>query len=174
MDHDALMAIVPMKPFAEAKQRLAGTLEPTARAALSVEMFEHTLHVLQAAKGIERVAVVSRDEKVLQRARRHHAWAIWETNQGLNEALEQGTRVAMANGVRAVLIVPADLPRLTTGDIEEIVRRGKEGPCVVIAPARRDQGTNALLVNPAGLIRYAFGDKSFVEHQHRAEQAGAL
>ncbi len=167
------MAIVPMKPFAEAKQRLAEAMEPAARAELSREMFEHTLHVLTHARGIGRIAVVSRDAQVLRIARRRHAWAMWETQKGLNEALEQATRVARANGAQAVLIVPADLPRLTAGDIERMIALGEKRPSVVIAPDRRDEGTNALLVNPAGLIQYAFGEKSFLAHQSRAEQVGA-
>jgi 2-phospho-L-lactate/phosphoenolpyruvate guanylyltransferase len=167
------MALVPMKPFAESKGRLAEALTPEARGDLARGLFERTLRVLKRARGITRVAVISRDAEVLKRARQHHAWAMWERRPGLNEALEQATRVARANGMRAVLIVPADLPKLTTKDAERIIELGAAGPCVVIAPAERDEGTNALLVNPAGLIQYAFGAKSFVEHQRRAKQAGA-
>lgn len=167
------MAIVPMKPFAEAKRRLADVLEGTARAELSRELLERTLAVLTRAQGVTRLAVVSRDEQVLRIARHFGAWAMYETGYGLNEALEQATRVAKANGVQAVLIVPADLPGLTERDVQEIIELAKYPPSVVIAPAWRDQGTNALLVNPAGLITYAFGELSFLEHQRSAEQAGA-
>jgi len=91
----------------------------------------------------------------------------------LNQALEQAARVAMANGARAVLIVPVDLPELLARDVEKMIALGEESPCVVIAPARRDGGTNALLLNPAGLIHFAFGENSFTEHEQRAEQVGA-
>jgi 2-phospho-L-lactate guanylyltransferase len=167
------MAIVPMKPLAEAKQRLASELEPMARSELSRRLFERTLRILKRVRGITRIAVVSRDEKVLRLARRWRAWAMWETRPGLNEALAQATRVAVANGVHAILIVPADLPKLTTADIEHIVELGARPPCVIVAPDRRDEGTNALLVNPAGLIEYAFGAQSAAAHRRRAEQAGA-
>jgi 2-phospho-L-lactate guanylyltransferase len=167
------MAIVPMKPFAEAKRRLAEVLDGTARAELSRGLLMRTLGVLTRARGITRVAVVSRDEQVLRIARSCGAWGMYETGHGLNEALEQATRVAKANGVQSVLIVPADLPTLEVRDIEKIIEFGMNPPAVVIAPARRDQGTNALLVNPSGLINYAFGEMSFVEHQRYAERAGA-
>ncbi len=168
-----LMAIVPVKALAEAKQRLAEVLEPEARMELSRQMLDHTLWVLEHARGVDRVAVVSRDEQVLGLARKHHAWAMWETDKGLNQALEQATRVARANGVAAVLVVPADLPKLATGDIERIIELGAAPRSLVIAPAERDAGTNALLVNPVGLIEYAFGENSFAEHRRRAERAGA-
>ncbi len=169
----ALITIVPIKPFAEAKARLQGVLHDAERSALSRSLFVRTLKVLTRARGITRVAVVSRDRDVLKLARAAGAWAIWERQQGLNEALEQGTRVALANGAQAVLIVPADLPWLQARDVEQMIELGKNAPCVVLAPAQRDEGTNAALVNPAGLIRYAFGEKSFAEHIRRAEQAGA-
>ena len=46
-------------------------------------------------------------------------------------------------------------------------------PVVVVAPDRHRQGTNALLVSPAGLIEYDFGAGSFERHCARARQAGA-
>lgn len=49
----------------------------------------------------------------------------------------------------------------------------QEPPVVVIAPDHRYEGTNALLINPAGLIEYDFGPNSFERHKKRAEDAGA-
>lgn len=167
------MAIVPMKPFAEAKRRLADVLEGTAREELSRELLVRTIQVLKRSGSVKRVAVVSRDRQVLRLARKLGAWAMLEVKPGLNEALEQATRVARANGVQAALIVPADLPGLDESDVESIAALGRTPPAVVIAPARRDQGTNALLVNPLGLITYAFGESSFLEHQRNAARAGA-
>jgi 2-phospho-L-lactate guanylyltransferase (CobY/MobA/RfbA family) len=44
---------------------------------------------------------------------------------------------------------------------------------VVIAPDRRENGTNGLLVNPAGLIEYGYGPGSNRRHAERAAEAGA-
>ena len=44
---------------------------------------------------------------------------------------------------------------------------------VVIAPDRREEGTNALLISPSGLIEYEFGPGSFAHHCERAIRAGA-
>ena len=46
-------------------------------------------------------------------------------------------------------------------------------PVVAIAPDRHNEGTNALLVCPPGLIRYAYGIGSFARHCELARQAGA-
>jgi 2-phospho-L-lactate guanylyltransferase len=71
------------------------------------------------------------------------------------------------------LIVPADLPLITPEDIRAMLDLAKNPPVVVIAPDRRQTGTNALLVFPAGLIEYDFGPDSFERHCDRARKAGA-
>ncbi len=46
-------------------------------------------------------------------------------------------------------------------------------PVVVVAPDRHHRGTNALMVSPAGLIEYQYGDNSFENHCKLAREAGA-
>jgi 2-phospho-L-lactate guanylyltransferase (CobY/MobA/RfbA family) len=48
-----------------------------------------------------------------------------------------------------------------------------ELPVVVAAPDRCYDGTNALLVCPAGLIEYEYGPGSFERHCARAREVGA-
>lgn len=158
------MAIVPVKPLAESKTRLAGTLNETERVALIRRLLERTLLRLARARGISRVVVISRDETVLKIAREFGAFAIVETHAQLNDALEQARRVCIANGARALLVVPADLPKLRVRDIEELTALGELAPCMVIAPAARDGGTNALLLNPAHDFEFQFGEASFDAH----------
>jgi len=46
-------------------------------------------------------------------------------------------------------------------------------PVVVIAPDRKQEGTNALLVCPPDLIDFKYGKGSFEKHSHQARQVGA-
>lgn len=164
-----------MKPLTEAKQRLATVLDESARRDLALEMFTRTLAVLQRANGISRVIVVSRDPKVLELAQECGAWGLKENRKGLNAALAQATRVAVENGARAVLVIPGDLARLEKKDVEDIIELGSmNSSTIVIAPDRRKSGTNALLVKPAGLIRYSFGPGSFDAHRLAAKGKNAL
>ena len=48
-----------------------------------------------------------------------------------------------------------------------------EPPVVVVAPDRCYNGTNAMLVCPAGLIEYEYGPNSFERHCERAKAVGA-
>ena len=168
----SLMAIVPVKPLADAKTRLAGVLDENERVALAKKLLKRTLLKLSRARGLDGVCVISRDEAVLKIARAYGAWSIVETHNDLNRALEQARQVCIANGAHAVLIVPADLPRVRVRDIEKMIAFGEHAPCMAIAPAQRDGGTNALLINPAHAIDFQFGEKSFAKHYAVAQHAG--
>jgi 2-phospho-L-lactate guanylyltransferase len=88
-------------------------------------------------------------------------------------ALTRATIVAKNYATRGVLIVPADLPLITPEDVRLLLQRAQEPPVVVVVPDHRREGTNALLVCPAGLIDYEYGPGSFQRHCARALQAGA-
>ncbi len=72
-----------------------------------------------------------------------------------------------------MLIVPADLPLLNREDVAALLARSVNPPVVVIAPDRHQKGTNALLLSPANIIEYDFGEGSFKRHCARANKAGA-
>lgn len=167
-------AIVPVKPLRRSKSRLAGVLSDEQRARLSQDMLLHTIKVLSETASIERVLVVSRDPKALALAREHGARTVLERGTpDLNQALVRATVVARGYGVSAVLILPADLPLIQVADVERLVSLAHDPPVVVVAPDRHDEGTNALLTAPPGLIEYEFGPQSFAHHQERARLAGA-
>jgi 2-phospho-L-lactate/phosphoenolpyruvate guanylyltransferase len=173
-DSNVIWTIVPVKPFMRAKSRLASVLAPEARASLGRSFLEHTLATLAQVPQISRVLVVSRDPAALVLAASQGAVALPEAGTlGLNAALRHATRVAAKAGVGGVLILPADLPLLSAGDVEQMIETGGAGPVVNIAPDRHETGTNALFVRPPGILEYAFGEHSFARHRERAEHAGA-
>jgi 2-phospho-L-lactate guanylyltransferase len=53
-----------------------------------------------------------------------------------------------------------------------MINLGQKAPAVVIAPCRREEGTNALLLRPPDFIEVAFGPGSFKEHQRLAQVRG--
>jgi 2-phospho-L-lactate guanylyltransferase len=169
-----LWAIVPVKPLKRSKSRLSGVLSGEERALLSQEMLLHTLDVLKSVPRIERMLVISRDTRALALAREHGARTVTERGTPqLNQALIRATVIARGYGVSAVLVLPADLPLLTSEDIETLIAAAKDPPVVVISPDRHGEGTNALLMSPPGIIEYEFGPESYNRHLERAEAAGA-
>ena len=169
-----LWAIIPVKPLRRGKSRLAGTLSEDEREQLNKSLLEHTLDTLTNLKEIEQVLVVSRDPHALTIARNHGARTVREDGQPhLNTALQRATVVARVYATRGVLVLPADLPLLNREDVLTLLDKASQPPVVVIAPDRHRKGTNALLMSPAGLIEYDFGDDSFERHCARARRAGA-
>lgn len=169
-----LWAIVPVKPLRWGKSRLAGVLTEDERADLNRRLLAHTLDTLTAISELEHVLVVSRDPAALALARDYGARTVQEKGAPhLNIALARATIVAKNYATSGVLIIPADLPLLSPEDVRAILDRAKDPPVVVVAPDRRREGTNALLICPVGLIEYNFGPGSFQRHCDRAIQAGA-
>jgi len=169
-----IWAIVPVKPLRRGKSRLADALSEAERTELNRTFLVHTLQTLRELPEITATLVVSRDPAALALAREHGARTFQEDGAPqLNTALRRATGVAQVYASRGVLIVPADLPLLGRDELRAIIARAVDPPVVVIAPDRHRQGTNALLMCPAGLIGYDFGVNSFQRHCDRAVQAGA-
>jgi len=166
-----IWAIVPVKPFRESKSRLAGVLSPDERAHLSRAFLSHTLSVLNDVPAITRTLVVSRDGQAQHAAREHGAFTIAESGAPeLNSALSRATDVVLRLGASAIVILPSDLPLVSSDDIATFISRAGAAPAICIAPDRRGTGTNALLVCPPKAIPYAFGVGSFQKHLKLARE----
>jgi len=169
-----IWAIVPVKPLRRGKSRLAGLLSEEQRTSLNRYLLEHTLTVLNEISGIEHTLVVSRDPAALALTRSLGGRTVMEDGAPqFNTALKRATIVAQAQGARAVLILPADLPLVEPSDLEDLLSQGMTPSVVVISPDRRLDGTNGLFINPAGLIEYGYGPGSFQRHCQRCKDAGA-
>lgn len=169
-----LWAIVPVKPLRRGKSRLASALSEDERTELNRSLLQNTLKTFAEVREVEEVLVISRDPQVLAIARQYGARTVREDGQPeLNTAIQRATIIAQVYATRGVLVLPADLPLVTREDVLTLIERAGEAPAVVIAPDRHGTGTNALLVSPAGLIEYGFGENSFQRHYQRAQEAGA-
>ena len=167
-------AIVPVKPLRRGKSRLSGILTEDERADLNRTLLQHTLQILSELKEMDEVLVVSRDPQVLTIARNYGARTVREDGQPeLNTALKRATVIAQVYATRGVLVLPADLPLISREDALALVERATDPPVGVIAPDRHGKGTNALLISPAGLIEYDFGENSFQRHCDLVKKAGA-
>jgi len=170
----ALWAIVPVKPLRRGKSRLAEIFTPEERVDLNRQLLINTINTLKEIPEIEEVLVVSRDQAALSLARDRGAKTVQENGDpDLNIALTRATIVAKTYTTRGVLIIPADLPLLTSEDVKALLSKAVDPPVVVVAPDRHKEGTNALLVCPSGLIEYEYGLNSFRKHCDLAQSVGA-
>jgi 2-phospho-L-lactate/phosphoenolpyruvate guanylyltransferase len=164
--------ILPVKRLDWAKSRLNGALSPEQRRALAAGLMQNALLALLNSNALERVVVVSADPEALALAQAHGAEVLAEASTGgLNQALTNARAAAVRRGATSLLVLASDLPLVMPSDVETFVLEMK-GPGVILAPDRRRQGTNALLLRPAGAIEFAFGLNSFERHRLLARQAG--
>jgi len=167
-------AIVPVKALDQAKSRLASVLTPGERKHLALMLLERTVRLLRSVQEIRGVLVISQDVEVLALIRDWGARPILESGMPeLNSALRRATQTLVAWNADAVLVVPEDLPLLAEEDVRQVLELAGDGTSVVIAPDRREEGTNLLLMRPPGVIPYRFGDHSFAEHQRLARETPA-
>ncbi len=161
-----IVAIVPMKPLSQGKSRLALTLSPEERANISIGMLRRVLTALRGAS-IDPVWVVGGDERVKHVAR--NQGGIWfdEMGRNLNDTLAKAIEQASARG-KSALYIAGDLPFVKPSDIHSFIQASRGAGNVTLAPARRDGGTNAMLI-PRGLgFRPELGRRSFSKHLAQA------
>jgi 2-phospho-L-lactate guanylyltransferase len=173
-----MWALLPLKPFDEAKQRLAGALAQAERAALAGAMAEDVLAALTRNKRLERVVVMSRGAEAESLARRCGAEFMPEprlTRYGLNPAVGRSVELLAAQGARSLLVVHGDLPLLGEDDLAALLDAHAAGGerAATLMPDRARDGTNLLAWTPVGEFRPQYGKASFRRHSEQAIRAGA-
>ena len=164
-------AVVVVKGLGTSKKRLSSVLNPQERRELTLAMLEDVLSALQTSS-VDEIVVVSNDFSLRNFTNKYRATHLVQKTSGLNPAVEEATEWCVQNGAEAVLILPADIPLLSSVDVDKIVELGNcEEQTVVLSPSY-DGGTNALFQSPPNLIRACFGSRSFAEHIKEAQSKG--
>jgi 2-phospho-L-lactate/phosphoenolpyruvate guanylyltransferase len=163
------LAILPVKGFGAAKQRLAESLGAGSRQALAQAMFTDVLGALRRVPELDGIAVVTSDHVAEAASTGERVRVLPDTAQaGQSEAALIGIRHALAEGYERVLLVPVDTPLVQPGDLSGLLAGA---PAVAIVPDRHGTGTNALVLAPPDAIEPSFGEGSFARHVAAAQQA---
>jgi 2-phospho-L-lactate/phosphoenolpyruvate guanylyltransferase len=163
-------AILPVKSFGAAKQRLGSLLGSGSRQALAQAMFQDVVASLRKVEGIETIVVVASEPSVEFAAEERVVLLEDEATDGQSPAALIGIRWAVEAGFERVLLVPGDTPLLSPTEIDALLVSGPDD--VVIVPDRHDTGTNGLLLRPPTAIEPSFGPDSLQRHVAAAEAAG--
>jgi 2-phospho-L-lactate/phosphoenolpyruvate guanylyltransferase len=165
-------AILPVKRFEAAKQRLAESLGAGARVALAAAMFSDVLGALERAEALEPLVVVSGDRQVRDVVAGHEVVLIGDVNdKGQSHAARSGLARAAALGCRRAALVPSDCPLLEPSELDGLVAASADAD-VVIVPDRHGTGTNALVLDPSGPFEPQFGPDSLRRHVEQAKRRG--
>jgi 2-phospho-L-lactate/phosphoenolpyruvate guanylyltransferase len=167
------VAIIPVKRFEDAKQRLAPSVQLGNRRALVESMFSDAMLALRRVPSIDQIFVVTSDPVASQIAAGHDTIVVDDTASSHSEAAELGIVRALAMGASRALLVPGDCPLIDPAELEQLMARPVPERSVLIVPDRHGDGTNALLLTPPDAIRPAFGEGSRKRHTELAIAQGA-
>jgi 2-phospho-L-lactate guanylyltransferase len=159
------VAILPVKRFGRAKQRLTGGFPD--RPGLAAAMVADVLDALHAVPELDGVIVVTAQAVS---ARTDVQIVHDPVEAGQSAAASLGIAAAVARGAERVLLVPGDCPALDPAEVSALLALDGD---VVIVPDRHGSGTNSLVLTPPHAIAPAFGEGSFERHRALAKAAGA-
>lgn len=169
------IAILPIKSFGAAKQRLSGLLGGGSREALAQAMFSDVLASLRHVPDLDGVAVVTANRMAENAALHTGVTLLTDPEEaGQSAAVQIGLRHASDNGFERALLVPGDTPLIDPLELAAMFDRAdEEDTAVTIVPDRHGEGTNALLLTLPAAIEPAFGPGSLERHTTAAQAAGA-
>jgi 2-phospho-L-lactate guanylyltransferase len=168
-------AVLPVKSFERAKQRLGDAVGGGDRQALAEAMVGDVLAALAAVPGLDDVVVVTAEPRAVRLAELAGAAVVHDPKEtGQSAAAGRGIDAAIARGAERALLVPGDCPALDVDEVSALLLAAGPHPHAVIVPDRHGTGTNALLLTPPDAVAPAFGAGSFARHAAHARAVGAI
>jgi 2-phospho-L-lactate/phosphoenolpyruvate guanylyltransferase len=167
-------AVLPIKSFSRAKQRLAEALGEPDRRELAEAMVSDVLAALASAPLVGELIVVTAEPLAARAAGQAGATVVEDPDEaGQSAAAVRGIAAAADRGADRVLLVPGDCPALDAGELAALLGKAAEPPLVVVVPDRHGSGTNALLLAPPDAMAPSFGPGSLARHAALGRAAGA-
>lgn len=162
--------LLPVKPFADAKQRLVPVLDAPARAGLARAMCTDVLNALSRTRVAERVIIFTAADEVVQLARPFGFDIVLERSvSGHSAAVNQMVSALLSSSAR-ILSIAIDLPRLVPSEIDFALDTASEP--VTLIPSRDWTGTNGVIFISPAHIAMEYGEGSFRRHLSKATAAG--
>jgi len=167
-----MWVVVPLKRFSAAKSRLAPILTGAERESFSQAMLNDVLHALKHSRRVSGIVVISHEARARYAVERVGGLFTKEVASGISNAMAQAGAWLAKHGQRGMLMIPSDVPLITSREIDHLIDSHEGAPAVSIVPDRENEGTNGLAVSPVDVISFAFGSGSFGAHKNMAMKAG--
>jgi 2-phospho-L-lactate guanylyltransferase len=168
-----IWAVVPVKEFEGAKQRLSSALSPEERRVLATTMLEDVLEALSAVRDLAGVLVVTLDPDATSLANRYGARIVTEgARDGHTGAVTAAARLLVREGQAGMMTMPGDIPRLRSAEIAATLAAHRAAPAFTIVPAHDDLGSNTIVCSPPDAVPLRFGEDSFFPHLDAARTQG--
>lgn len=162
---DKTCAMIAIKPFGDAKERLATGLDPSQRKQLAEAMARDVLAAVGRCTQLDKILIVSKEPKINEFAEGIADAVIEDPVTGHNDAAKLAAAWAVEQGCRRIVMLPGDCPLLDPAEIDELVARSRDDRLeLAVIPDRMGTGTNALVISPPDAVDSSFGPNSRQRH----------
>lgn len=168
-EHGGLTAVIPMKPLIDGKSRLAGVFTDEQRGDLVIGMLTTVIDAIKGA-GVDSFIIVGGDERVAKVGEETGGKWIQDPGTNLNDTLKT-VFAQILNSGQSALFLAGDLPFLKSADVYSLIRTSGNQKNIALAPAKKDGGTNGILVPPGIEFEPQMGQRSFAKHLAQAAAA---
>ena len=162
-------AVIPVKTFSKAKSRLE--LSPLQTEKICEIMLEEILQTLSISPQIDKVIIVTKDEKAKEIGKKFNAVLIDDEKEaGVNNAVALADKYLLENNFDTSIVFPQDIPYIKTQDIDFMLQFKADSNYVIVDPSRRFDGTNALVRMPINLMKTHYDEDSYKIHMSTAKE----
>ena len=160
-----IVAIVPIKNTESSKSRLSTVLNQNQRRNLVNFLLDVTMKELNKSSFITDILLVSSDKYFKEVYNTKKIEFLTDFNEGVNKAISLADSYLEDQKIDASIVIPIDLPLITSCDVDYFCRMSMEFPkCVIISPSKRLDGTNMMLRKPHNVIRTYYDDSNYQNH----------
>ena len=167
------VAIIPIKKFVVAKSRLSPVFSNVERKRIARTVFEIVLKEVQKS-GFKKVWIISNDSLIKAKfGSITGIEVLFDEHYDINKTLQTKFKMAALQSLVPVYL-PADLPLITSADINKILKKSSSGRNLVIIPDRKCIGTNCIVL-PKHLVEDftpLLGKLSYYSHLSQAKLNG--
>ena len=164
-----LTAVIPMKPLIDGKSRLASVFTDQQRGDLVIGMLTTVINAVKGA-GVESFVIVGGDQRVARVGEDTGGRWVPDPGVDLNDTLKTVFAEILTSG-QSALFLAGDLPFLKAADVYSLIRTSGNQKNIALAPAKKDGGTNGILVPPGVDFEPQMGQRSFAKHLSQAAAA---
>ena len=167
------VAIIPIKKFIAGKSRLSPIFRNVQRKRIAKAIFEIVLREVLKSN-FKKVWIISNDSLIKAKFGSIPGIDIlWDEHYDINKTLQAKFKIAALQSLVPVYL-PADLPLITSNDINLILEKSLSSRNLVIIPDRKCKGTNCIVV-PKHLVEDfvpSLGKLSYYFHLSQAKLNG--
>jgi len=151
-----IAAIIPVKTFSNAKTRLQLPTEKVEK--LCKIMLEEILQVLSASTKIEKIILITKEQKAIEIAKKFNAIIIIdEKEEGVNQAVSLADEYLLENNFNTSIVFPQDIPYIKIEDIDFMLKYQMHPNFVIIRM-------------PIDLMKTHYDDDSYRNHMITAKE----